>query len=840
MSRVRQLLESLGMEIKIAGSQIQVDCPECDDSKKHLYIRPDTGVGFCQKCGWAPNPYKLIEKMTSKIPAEIMKMLEEFRLVENSSQLPAASGERPAPSEEKKIALSRDDIRQLTEQEMQEFCRIKRIEPEAFEKFRPFAHAIKPWVLLPAFSPSDSKTACGWLRCALDGKPIPMGGGNSVKYPIIKGSRHGLFGLEWLVDENPDTIIFCEAWRDALSAISIGLHATASSGGASTFNDEWLEVFDGRKVYICMDADMAGQKATLRSAKRIATVAADVFVVTLPYEVTDSNGKDLHDYIVADGYGKDFLLLLSKAEKFEPEQTKKNVEVCLGGTVLENDYPDTIAAAFVEASEMKYRYSSIDGWSVFAGGKYTRIEDENEVAVQVRRFLAGCYILKEKGDEIYQVRIRPSNSRVKDILSSLAALKGVHIPIEKHAPSSLSGRLDPDNIIALNNCMLDISGNKAVRMELSEDFYTFNYLPFNYDPSAKCPRWLVFLGEIFTIKESSAEWDEDSSNFVGVYKRQADELAAQILQEWFGYFVTPGTYLQKVFGLIGPRRSGKSTIGKILRALVGARNTASPTLCSLSTEFGLQPLLNKSIAIVGDANISGKASEVTRAVERLKSISGEDSQQINRKNKTHLEVDKLGIRFVIIANEMQDLRDSSGALASRFHFLVTNESFLGKEDFDLEKNLLAELPGIFNWALGGLMRLKQRGRLLEHPASVESREDFEAMSSPMTSFVQEWCEVGPGLEVPIDAIWKAHCDWSSNNGRGEGFSKQKFTNKLKSIVPDIKKDRKRADMSILHLDYDMDRTSTDNRVNYYLGIDLKNEYKKRMDSRDSMDRTWTD
>jgi len=249
--------------------------------------------------------------------------------------------------------------------------------------------------------------------------------------------------------------------------------------------------------------------------------------------------------------------------------------------------------------------------------------------------------------------------------------------------------------------------------------------------------------------------------------------------------------------------------------------------------------MNKSVAIIGDANISGKASDVTRAVERLKSISGEDSQQINRKNKTHIEVDKLGVRFVVIANEMQDLRDSSGALASRFNFLVTCESFLGREDYNLEKELLAELPGIFNWALEGYFRLKKRGHLLEHPASIENREDFEAMSSPMTSFVEECCDVGPGKEVPVDVIWKAHCEWSNQNGRGDGFAKQKFTHKLKSVVSDVRKTRKRADMSLLRLDYDMDSVGGDNRIYFYEGIDLKEGYKKRWDRQDSRDISGT-
>ena len=251
MSNVIHLLESLGMDVKPEGSQLRVDCLECDDTKKHLYIRPDTGVGYCQKCSWSPNPYKLIEKMTSKIPAEIMRMLEEHGLVENSNQLPAASGQRPAPSEEKKIALDKEDIRMITEDENREFCRIKQIDPFAFVKFRPFAHNSRPWVLIPAFSPEAPRKACGWLRCSLDGEPITLADGSKVKYPIVKGSTHGLFGLEWLEKENPDTIIFCEGWRDALAAISIDFYATASSGGASKWDDDWLDVFADKKVFLC-------------------------------------------------------------------------------------------------------------------------------------------------------------------------------------------------------------------------------------------------------------------------------------------------------------------------------------------------------------------------------------------------------------------------------------------------------------------------------------------------------------------------------------------------------------------------------------------------------------
>ena len=68
---------------------------------------------------------------------------------------------------------------------------------------------------------------------------------------------------------------------------------------------------------------------------------------------------------------------------------------------------------------------------------------------------------------------------------------------------------------------------------------------------------------------------------------------------------------------------------------------------------------------------------------------------------------------------------------------------------------------------------------------------------------------------------------------------QKFTNKIKSIVAGITKERKRADLSLLRLDYSMDSNDGDNRIYFYHGLDLKDEYKTREDSRDNEDRVRT-
>jgi putative DNA primase/helicase len=81
--------------------------------------------------------------------------------------------------------------------------------------------------------------------------------------------------------------------------------------------------------------------------------------------------------------------------------------------------------------------------------------------------------------------------------------------------------------------------------------------------------------------------------------------------------------------IVGPRRSGKGTIARVFGRLVGETNVCGPTASSLAGNFGLQPLIGKTLAIVSDARFSGEG--ISTVAERLLCISGEDAVSIDRK-----------------------------------------------------------------------------------------------------------------------------------------------------------------------------------------------------------------
>jgi putative DNA primase/helicase len=193
-------------------------------------------------------------------------------------------------------------------------------------------------------------------------------------------------------------------------------------------------------------------------------------------------------------------------------------------------------------------------------------------------------------------------------------------------------------------------------------------------------------------------------------------------------------------------------------------------------------LVDKPAAIISDARL-GKGRDTATAVERLLSISGEDALTIDVKYKTPYTV-KLPTRLIIMTNEVPALIDSSGALASRFLTLRLTESFLGREDPGLPNQLLTELPGILLWALQGRERLYERGRFVQPESGKTVIDDLVELSSPVTAFVEERCDLGPDQAVAIPDLFNAWNYWCEENNQPPG-SKKAFVIALRAAYPHI-------------------------------------------------------
>jgi putative DNA primase/helicase len=286
-----------------------------------------------------------------------------------------------------------------------------------------------------------------------------------------------------------------------------------------------------------------------------------------------------------------------------------------------------------------------------------------------------------------------------------------------------------------------------------------------YDPGAESPEaWIDFLSVI---------WPGD------------DGIAcAHLLAEWMGYVISNSMAHHKMLWLIGPPRSGKGTIARILRNLIAPGDSCAPTLCSLSDPRGATCMIDKQSAIIGDARLDDRNNNKAAITERLLSVSGGDQQTIPRKYLADWN-GELTVKITLLSNEPPNLTDASGALASRLLMLRMTESFVGREDLTLADRLENELPGILNWCIDGLTRLRLRGKFTEPESSKALSRSFRAMSSPLSSFVEDRCIVSPAEYVTKNDIYEDYQKWCEEEGISHPMGKPKFGYSLQSVVPKI-------------------------------------------------------
>jgi putative DNA primase/helicase len=426
-------------------------------------------------------------------------------------------------------------------------------------------------------------------------------------------------------------------------------------------------------------------------------------------------------------------------------------------------------------------------WMRWEHAHWAEVDEQEVRASLYRRLEHARYVVIGPNGEPQSKPWAPTKKKIADLVDALGAI--TLLPSSVDAPS-WADRRDEGVIVACRNGLLRV----ADRQLLGHDprFFNLVSVPFDYQPAAAPPeRWLSFLRDT---------WTDDEGN--------VDTESIDVLQEFFGYVVSGRTNLHKILLIVGPTRSGKGTIARVLTALVGKGNMAGPTLASLATNFGLAPLLGKPLAIVSDARLGGGGGH--QVVERLLTISGEDTIDVDRKFRESW-TGRLPTRFLILSNQLPSFGDASGAIAHRFIVLSMQRSWLGQENTGLTGQLTAELPGILNWALDGLVRLTNRGRFTEPESSVDAVIAMKDSASPMSAFVRECCRIGAGKQVPVDDLWAAWKAWCEDAGRDRPGTKQQFGKDLQSVVPQARRSKPRVD------------GGEDKRIPTYLGLELKSE-----------------
>ena len=265
-------------------------------------------------------------------------------------------------------------------------------------------------------------------------------------------------------------------------------------------------------------------------------------------------------------------------------------------------------------------------------------------------------------------------------------------------------------LINLQNGTFEISENgQTLREQRREDFLKYQ-LPFEYDPSARCPLFDKYLQRVLP-----------------------DTDCRKVLAEYMGYIFTTGLKLEKAAILYGSGANGKSVFFEVVNALIGPDNICSYSLQNLTKYDSYQraELSNKLLNYASEINGKLEASIFKQLV------SGEpvEARQIYGRPFVMREYGKL----MFNCNELPKEVENTNAFFRRFLIIPFDQTKPEKEqDPELAAKIIRdELSGVFNWMLEGLRRLLQQRKFTRSAMIREQVEDFRRESDSVAMFLDE-------------------------------------------------------------------------------------------------------
>lgn len=312
-----------------------------------------------------------------------------------------------------------------------------------------------------------------------------------------------------------------------------------------------------------------------------------------------------------------------------------------------------------------------------------------------------------------------------------------------------------EGLVNFNNGVLDLETMDILEHDPRNGFKYV--LPFDYDPTADCPRFKQFLSDV-TLKRNDL---------------------AYVLMEFMGYSlagVDPNLG-QKALILHGDGSNGKSVFIEILRALAGQDN-----YCTLSMGNEINKLENRY-------QLSGKlfnVSEETPTGAMVESsvfkalVSGGEVQA--RK----LYCDAFSMRnyakIIMACNELPRTSDLSHGMLRRLLIIPFDATFTSKNrDIHIVEKLKEELSGIFNLAMEGYRRFIRLQGFTPSKVVETAVANYVEDNDSVQNFLSDECIMEPDEVISsakLYANYKFYCEQACLNP----LNMIKFGKRMKQIL----------------------------------------------------------
>ena len=102
-------------------------------------------------------------------------------------------------------------------------------------------------------------------------------------------------------------------------------------------------------------------------------------------------------------------------------------------------------------------------------------------------------------------------------------------------------------------------------------------------------------------------------------------------------------------------------------------------------------------------------------------------------------------------------------------------------DNDLESKLMAELDGIFAWAVLGLHRLMKNKRFTSCNETTEFIMKYRRYNNPVMAFVQDQCTLEDGYDEDLKELYKAYKSYCMEGGY-KPLNRENFIEELETAT----------------------------------------------------------
>ncbi len=305
---------------------------------------------------------------------------------------------------------------------------------------------------------------------------------------------------------------------------------------------------------------------------------------------------------------------------------------------------------------------------------------------------------------------------------------------------------------------------------------------------------------VLNIKYGDYPFDASTEEMSPLFHQTLREIFAEFddgadiirhLGELLGYMIQPNKNIASTWLFKGPGGDGKSTLLKIIKALMGRSFwSANQEILGRKDPHAAETFPGKLVIAVEELSDSIRLNEVA-----IKELSESHEMEANPKGRKKFTFAFSGT-LVMCANSWPRIGDVTIGMRDRLNVIPFNRRFRvsGTADRDRAKRITdspVEMAGVLRWALQGLSRLRKRGDFLQPLSCKIYKNEWLRESNSTIRYFQDCLERdSETYEKPLCTAAELHKhyeQWSSAEGNDARYllTKQRLVIALQKLGVDI-------------------------------------------------------